>query len=78
MASINNHILTITEPTIKLDKVVFESFGEGEPGATKVETSKGYILMVSINGYVFSDKDILKMTLFIRFMFIFSALVRPR
>lgn len=63
MASINNHILTITEPTIKLDEVVFESFGEGEPGATKVETSKGYLVMVSINGYVFSDKDILKMTL---------------
>lgn len=63
MASINNHILTITEPTIKLDKVVFESLGEGEPEATKMNTSKGYILMVSINGYVFSDNDILKMTL---------------
>lgn len=63
MASINNHILTITEPTIKLDEVVFESFGEGEGDATKVNTSKGYILMVSINGYVFSDKDVLKMTL---------------
>ena len=63
MASINNHILTITEPTIKLDKVVFESFGESEPGATKVNTSKGYLLMVSINGYVFSDRNILKMIL---------------
>jgi hypothetical protein len=63
MASINNHILTITEPTIKLDEVVFESFGEGEPDATKLNTSKGYILMVSINGYVFRDQDILKMVL---------------
>jgi hypothetical protein len=63
MASINNHILTITEPTIKLDEVVFESFGEGEPEATKMSTSKGYLLMVSINGYVFSDRDILKMVL---------------
>jgi hypothetical protein len=63
MASINNHILTITEPTIKLDKVIFESFGEGEPNATKMNLSKGYLLMVSINGYVFSDRDILKMTL---------------
>ena len=63
MASINNHILAITEPTIKLDKVVFESFGEGEPEATKVNTSKGYLLMVSINGYVFRDQDILKMVL---------------
>lgn len=63
MASINNHILTITEPTIKLDEVVFESFGEGEPEASKVNTSKGYIIMVSINGYVFSDKDVLRMRL---------------
>lgn len=63
MASINNHILTITEPTIKLDKVVFESLGEGEANATKMNTSKGYLLMVSINGYVFSDRDILKMVL---------------
>jgi hypothetical protein len=63
MASINNHILTITEPTIKLDEVVFESFGEGEPEASKLNTSKGYILMVSINGYVFRDDDILKMVL---------------
>jgi hypothetical protein len=63
MASINNHILTITEPTIKLDKVVFESFGEGEGDATKANTSKGYLLMVSINGYVFTDSDILKMIL---------------
>ena len=63
MASIDNHILTITEPTIKLDKVVFESLGEGEANATKMNTSKGYLLMVSINGYVFSDRDILKMVL---------------
>lgn len=63
MASVNNHILTITEPTIKLDKVVFESFGEGEPDATRAITSKGYLLMVSINGYIFTDRDILRMTL---------------
>lgn len=63
MASIDNHILTITEPTIKLDEVVFESFGEKEGDATKVETSKGYLIMISINGYVFSDKDVLNMTL---------------
>ena len=63
MASINNHILTITEPTIKLDEVVFESFGEGEGDATKAETSKGYLIMISINGYVFSDKDVVKMVL---------------
>jgi len=63
MSSINNHILTITEPTIKLDKVVFESLGEGEPEAKGVNISKGYLLMVSINGYIFSDSDILRMVL---------------
>jgi|GEM_PF-820860 len=62
MASIDNHILTITEPTIKLDEVKFESLGEGD-GSTKAITSKGYLLMVSINGYVFSDMDILNMNL---------------
>jgi len=60
MASIDNHILTITEPTIKLDEVKFASIGEGE-GNEKANTSKGYILMVSINGYVFSDWEILSM-----------------
>jgi hypothetical protein len=63
MSSINNHILTITEPTIKLDKVIFESLGEGEPEAKGVNISKGYLLMVSINGYIFSDSDILRMVL---------------
>jgi len=63
MASVNNHILTITEPAIKLDTVAFESFGEGEPNVTRANISKGYLLMVSINGYIFTDKDILRMTL---------------
>lgn len=62
MASIDNHILTITEPTIKLDQVKFASLGEGE-GNEKANTSKGYILMVSINGYTFSDWEILSMEL---------------
>lgn len=62
MATIDNHILTITEPTIKLDQVKFASLGEGE-GNEKANTSKGYILMVSINGYTFSDWEILSMEL---------------
>lgn len=62
MAAIENHILTITEPTIKLDQVKFASLGEGE-GNEKANTSKGYILMVSINGYTFSDWEILSMEL---------------
>ena len=62
MASINNHILAITEPTIKLDEVKFESFNEGE-GNEKANTSKGYLLMVSINNYVFTDYDIVSMVI---------------
>jgi len=62
MAKIDNHILTITEPTIKLDEVKFASLNEGE-GNEKANTSKGYILMVSINKYVFSDAEIINMEL---------------
>jgi hypothetical protein len=60
MASINNHILTITEPTIKLDEVKFASLGENE-GNKRANTSLGYDLMISINGYVFRDSDISNM-----------------
>lgn len=62
MASIDNHILTITEPTIQLDKLVFESFGENE-GNTKATLSKGMNLVVIINRYEFSMNDIAKMNL---------------
>lgn len=62
MASINNHILTITEPTIKTDKLVFESFGENE-GNDKAIQSKGMLLVVMINRYEFSMDDIAKMNL---------------
>ena len=37
---LNAHILTITEPTIKLDKLEFESFGEEEYDKS-ANTSKG-------------------------------------
>jgi len=62
MASINNHILTITEPTIKLDKLVYASLGEGE-GNEKANTSKGYLLLISVNGFTFTDDDIISMSL---------------
>jgi len=62
MASIDNHILTVTEPTIGLDKMEFDSLGEGEENQ-KANTSKGYIITVSINKYVFSDDDISFMNL---------------
>ena len=57
MAALDNHILTITEPTIKLDELKFNSFGEGE-GNEKANTSQAYDLLVSINGFIFGDDDI--------------------
>lgn len=57
--ALGNHILTITEPTIKLDEFDIESFKE-EKGENK--TSKGYGFdstpFVLINGYVFQSEDI--------------------
>jgi hypothetical protein len=60
MASIDNHILTITEPTIKLDKVEFASMGEGE-GNDKANLSKGLNLVISINRYMFNMENIKSM-----------------
>jgi hypothetical protein len=57
--ALGNHILTITEPTIKLDEFEFESFNE-ERGDNN--TSKGYGFdstpLVLINGYTFQEEDI--------------------
>jgi len=62
MASINNHILTVTEPSIKLDKIEFASFGENE-GNDRANTSKGLNLIVMINKYLFNLDSITRMTL---------------
>lgn len=60
MASIDNHILTITEPTIKLDKLEFASMGEGE-GNDSANLSKGMNLIVMINRYMFNMENIKSM-----------------
>lgn len=62
MASINNHILTIVEPTIELDKMEFESFGEGE-GNDRANISQDMDLVVSVNKYTFDQDDIVSMNL---------------
>jgi hypothetical protein len=62
MASINNHILTVTEPSIKLDKIEFESFKEQE-GNINAVTSKGLNVIVMINNYQFAMTDILRLNL---------------
>ena len=57
--ALGNHILTITEPTIKLDEFEFDSFNE-EKGDTKTSKSYGFdgIPYVMINGYIFKSEDI--------------------
>lgn len=62
MAALDNHILTIIEPTIKLDEVEFPSYGE-EEGNEKANTSHDYNILVSINNYTFSDDSIKSMVL---------------
>lgn len=57
MAALDNHILTIVEPTIKLDELQFDSFNEGE-GNEKANTSKSYLILVTINNYTFTDTDV--------------------
>lgn len=62
MAAIDNHILTITEPTIILDKLEFASFNE-EEGNDRAITSMGLDIMVIINSYQFLIDDIVRMNL---------------
>lgn len=61
---LENHILTITEPSIELDKLKFESYDEGEKeGAPKTsKTYGGDVPMIVINKYTFMDNDIQSMT----------------
>lgn len=62
MAALDNHILTVLEPTIKLDEVQFPSHGEGE-GNEKADTSPEYLVLVTVNNYTFSDENIKSMSL---------------
>ena len=57
--ALNNHILTITEPTIKLDEFEFESFNE-ENGDNKVSPAYGTdkVPFVIINQYIFHSESI--------------------
>lgn len=57
--ALNNHILTLVEPSIQLDKIKFEPYGENQG---QNNTSKGYggdgEPFVFINGYTFEPEDI--------------------
>ena len=56
--ALDNHILTITEPTIELDALEFGSYDE-ESGNVKTSSAYGdTVPFVHINGYTFKDSDI--------------------
>jgi hypothetical protein len=56
--ALSNHILTIIEPSIKLDEYTFESFKE-EEGKSNISDGLGAEKpLVIINGYSFGDADI--------------------
>lgn len=57
--AISNHILTILEPSIELDKLKFKPYGETAGNSNTSETygGDGYPMVV-INGYTFSPEDI--------------------
>jgi hypothetical protein len=61
--ALDNHILTITEPTIKLDELKYKAYNEEEGGS---KTSQGYgneAPLIVINGYTFHDEDIQSMVI---------------
>jgi hypothetical protein len=61
--AIDNHILTITEPTLELDKMEFGSYDE-ESGSTKTSSAYGdTVPFIHINGYTFKDSDIVNFEL---------------
>ena len=61
--AVDNHILTITEPTIELDELIFGSYDE-ESGATKSSSAYGdTVPFIHINGYTFKDSDIISFEL---------------
>ena len=62
-ASIEHHVLTITDPVIKLDELKFVSYGEENPDKSTAKLSEGLRKIVSINGMTFSDDEILTLTL---------------
>ena len=57
--ALSNHILTIVEPSIELDKLKFKPYGEdkGQNNTSEDYGGQGYPF-VSINGYAFSPEDI--------------------
>lgn len=61
--SLNRHILALLEPTIKLDEIKFDSYGE-EKGANQLSKEHGsYVPFVKINGINIMPMDINSFTL---------------
>ena len=61
--AVDNHILTITEPTIELEELLFGSFDE-ESGSSKTSSAYGdAVPFIHVNGYTFKDSDIISFEL---------------
>ena len=56
--ALNSHILTITEPTIKLEDVEAPDMGQSEGGDNFDVYQGGYVPLMKINGYVFQQNEV--------------------
>lgn len=58
-ASIENHILTITDPVIQLDELKSPSLNEENPDKSDAKTSEGLRKLISINNVAFTEESII-------------------
>ena len=55
---LNAHILTITEPTIVVDKIEAPDMGQREAGGSNFDSGADQVPYIKINGYVFQTDEI--------------------
>lgn len=60
---LNSHILTLTEPTIKLEDLEAVDMGQKDGGDNFDEGQGGYVPLLKINGNVFQQDDVESMVL---------------
>lgn len=60
---LNSHLLTITEPTIKLEEIKAPDLGQSDGGDYHSAGLGGMVPLIKINGYTFKEDDIDSFTL---------------
>lgn len=55
---LNSHLLTITEPTIKLEEIIAPDLGESDDGDHHSAELGGMVPLIKINGFTFQESDI--------------------